>query len=219
MNVSKAFFFLNRAHVYKSYPWHSIEICWEHQSLIWEDLTCHRTTTEPVLWSPGATTTDPRCPKAFAPQQEKPVQWDTHASQVESSPCSLQTEKSLLRNKDPEQPKTNAEKVRTHKKKSAERKREHVNDSEPRCDMQHKMFLTVIHGVPVTSLLPVCCEDDLWSTGSQGLYVRLIPMNYKPQEVRSHIRLTGLHRGSTKHSGWYILLLKKHLLSERMFEL
>ena len=65
-----------------------------------------------------------------------------------------QTEKSPLRNKDPEQPKTNTQ-VRTHEKKSAESKRKHVNDSEHRCDVQDEMFLMVIHGAPVTSLLPV----------------------------------------------------------------
>ena len=31
------------------------------------------TTTEPVLWSPGATTAEATCPRAHAPQQEKPL--------------------------------------------------------------------------------------------------------------------------------------------------
>ena len=74
---------------------------------------------------------------------------------------------------------------------------------------QDKMSLMVIRRAPVTSLLPMRCEDDLRSTGSQGLCIRLIPVNYKPLEVRSHTRLAGLHRASTRHSGWHILPLKK----------
>ena len=33
------------------------------------------TTTEPVLWSLGTPTNEPTCPRARAPQQEKPPQW------------------------------------------------------------------------------------------------------------------------------------------------
>ena len=38
------------------------------------------TTTEPVLWSPGTTTTEPT-PRTCAPQEEKPLQWEAHAPQ------------------------------------------------------------------------------------------------------------------------------------------
>jgi len=48
---------------------------------------------EPQLLSPCASTTDPQVPRACAPQQEKPPQWETQAPQLESSPCSLQLEK------------------------------------------------------------------------------------------------------------------------------
>ena len=153
--------------------------------------------------------TESTCPRAFVPQQEKPLQRDTHASQLESSPRSPQIQQGLLRHRDPAQPEVNTQKVRTQKKRSVESKRKHANDSEHRCDVQDKMFLMVIRGAPVTPLLPVRCEDDLRSTGSQGLCIRLIPVNYKPLEVRSHTRLAGLHRASTRHSGWHILPLKK----------
>ena len=38
------------------------------------------TTTEPVLWSPGTTSTEPT-PRACAPQEEKPLQWEAHTPQ------------------------------------------------------------------------------------------------------------------------------------------
>ena len=50
------------------------------QALVREDPTCTEqlspcaTTTEPVLWSPQATTTEAHVPRARAPQQEKPLQ-------------------------------------------------------------------------------------------------------------------------------------------------
>ena len=37
------------------------------------------------------------CPRARAPQQEKPLEWKAHAPQLESSPCSLQLEKAYMR--------------------------------------------------------------------------------------------------------------------------
>ena len=40
---------------------------------------------------------------AHVPQQEKPLQWETRAPQLENSPCSPQLEKSLS-NEDPGQP-------------------------------------------------------------------------------------------------------------------
>ena len=47
----------------------------------------------------------PLCPKACAPQQEKPPQWEACTLQLESSPCSPQLKKSLHSKKDPAQPK------------------------------------------------------------------------------------------------------------------
>ena len=49
------------------------------RSLVLEDSTCSETvkplrSTEPVLWSPGATTPGACEPKAYAPQREKPLQ-------------------------------------------------------------------------------------------------------------------------------------------------
>ena len=46
-----------------------------------EQLSLCATTTEPALYSPRATTTVARAPRARAPQQEKPLQWEAHALQ------------------------------------------------------------------------------------------------------------------------------------------
>ena len=57
------------------------------QSLVREDPTCRgatkpcATTTEPVLYSLWATTTEAHAPRARAPQQEKPPQWEARAPQ------------------------------------------------------------------------------------------------------------------------------------------
>ena len=61
-----------------------------------EQLSPHATTIEPVLQSPGTTNMEPTGPRVCALQQERPLQLETHASHLESSPHSLQLEKSLL---------------------------------------------------------------------------------------------------------------------------
>ena len=43
--------------------------------------------------SPCATTTEPASPGTHALQQEKPLQWEAHAQQLQMSPHSLQVEK------------------------------------------------------------------------------------------------------------------------------
>ena len=50
-------------------------------------------TTEPMLWSPRALTTEAVTTEACALQQEKPPQWEAWTLQLESSPCSPQLEK------------------------------------------------------------------------------------------------------------------------------
>ena len=73
------------------------------------------TTTEPVLGSPEASTTEahvfqllePRCPRACAPQREELPQWETLTQQLVGRPRSPQLEKCLPINKDPAQPTTN----------------------------------------------------------------------------------------------------------------
>ena len=93
------------------------------QSLVWEQaqkkLSLRATPTEPVLQSPGAATTENMCHSYWASAmepmlckkkkktrgREKPLQWE--ASQLESSPCSLQIEKSRSSSKDPANPKKN----------------------------------------------------------------------------------------------------------------
>ena len=59
---------------------------------------------EPQLLSPRATTTEPLHTRACAPW-EKPLQWEAHTPQLESSTHSLQLKKNLCSNKDPAQPK------------------------------------------------------------------------------------------------------------------
>ena len=49
----------------------------------------------------------PTLPKAHAPQQERPQQWDVCALHLESSPYLLQLEKSPHSNEDPAQKKNN----------------------------------------------------------------------------------------------------------------
>ena len=52
-----------------------------------EQLSSCTTTTEPELWSPWATTTEARTPRACAPQQEKPPQWEACAPQQRIAPA------------------------------------------------------------------------------------------------------------------------------------
>ena len=44
---------------------------------------------------------EPACPGAHAPKQEKPLKWDAHALQLESSPQSPQLEKNLTQQQRP----------------------------------------------------------------------------------------------------------------------
>ena len=62
--------------------------------------------------SPCFTTTEPEHPKTDAPQQEKKSKWEAQASQLESSPSSLQLEKAHM-----QQQKLNAVKKLRIKKK------------------------------------------------------------------------------------------------------
>jgi len=65
-----------------------------------EDPTCH-TVTEPVRHNYWACALEPRRPqaRANAPQQEKPLQRESHSLQLERSPCSSQLEKNSLATK------------------------------------------------------------------------------------------------------------------------
>ena len=70
------------------------------------------TTIELVLSSLGVATTEPTCcnrwsPKAYALQQEKPLQWKAHSLKLESNPCFQKLKKILCSNGDPAQPKMN----------------------------------------------------------------------------------------------------------------
>ena len=80
------------------------------RALVREDPTCHGATKpvhhnyractrarESQLLSPHATTTEARVPRACAPQQKKPPQWEAHAPQRRVDPACC--------NEDPTQPK------------------------------------------------------------------------------------------------------------------
>ena len=51
--------------------------------------------------SPCVPAAEPAHFRACAPQQEKPSQWETHAAQLESRPCSLQLEKACVQQQGP----------------------------------------------------------------------------------------------------------------------
>ena len=75
-----------------------------------EQLSPWATTTEPVLRRPGATTTKPVCCRcrslrALAPasQRKKPLQREACTPQLQSSPQSLQVERSPRSSEDPDQ--------------------------------------------------------------------------------------------------------------------
>ena len=51
---------------------------------------------EPQLLNPCAATTEARVPRACAPQQEKPPQWEARAPQQKGSPRSPQLEKARV---------------------------------------------------------------------------------------------------------------------------
>ena len=68
-------------------------------ALVQEDPTCRRATKpmrhnywdwalqlEPQLLSPPATTTEAHTPRACAPQQEKPPQWEAPRTKMKGSP-------------------------------------------------------------------------------------------------------------------------------------
>ena len=62
---------------------------------------------EPQLLSPHATTTEARAPRARAPQEEKPPQWEAHALQRRVAPAHRNQRKPAHSNEDPMQPKIN----------------------------------------------------------------------------------------------------------------
>ena len=76
-------------------------------SLVQDDPICHRV-AKPVCHNHWSRALEPRsrqllkvvCPKAWAPQQEKPPQWEACVPQAESSSPLLQLEKSLCGNED-----------------------------------------------------------------------------------------------------------------------
>ena len=86
------------------------------QSLIGEDPTCFGATKHMShhYWDCSRACSracrpqllKPLCPRACAPQ-ENPPQWEAHPPQLDSSPHSLQVEKSLRSNEDPAQSKIN----------------------------------------------------------------------------------------------------------------
>ena len=91
------------------------------RALVREDPTC-RGATKPVrhdywactlepacrnYWSPCATTTEARAPRAHVPQQEKPPQWEACATQRRVAPAHRTQRKPARSKEDPMQPKIN----------------------------------------------------------------------------------------------------------------
>ena len=80
-------------------------------------LVCHRCwacALEPRshnYWAHTLQILKPTHPRACAPQQEKPLQWEDRAPQLESNPYLLQLEKSPNSNDDPAQPKIKINKI------------------------------------------------------------------------------------------------------------
>ena len=62
---------------------------------------------EPQLLSPRAPTTEACAPRARAPQQEKPPQWEAHAPQQRVAPAHRNWRKHARSKEDPTQPKIN----------------------------------------------------------------------------------------------------------------
>ena len=101
------------------------------QALVWEDPTCCRTTRpvshnywacalEPAshdCWGLHATTTEARVPRACAPQQEEPPQWEARTPQWRVGPSHRNWRKPACSNEDPTQPKINKFILKISKKK------------------------------------------------------------------------------------------------------
>ena len=99
------------------------------QCLVWEDPTCSRE-AKPMYgnyWACslelGAETSEPMChsswtstPTAHGLQQERLLQWEVCAPQLEGSPCLLQPEKSPCSSKDPGQQKSKWMKMKKKKR-------------------------------------------------------------------------------------------------------
>ena len=85
-------------------------------SLVQEDST-RRGAPNPVqLLSPNAATTESHAPRACALKQEKPLKWEAHALQLESSPHLQQLEKACANSEDPVGPKVKVNKKLKKKK-------------------------------------------------------------------------------------------------------
>ena len=66
-----------------------------------EQLSLCARISEPLIWGPGATTTETGAPRAHALQQKKPLQWEACAPKRENRPCSLQLEKAHTKQRRP----------------------------------------------------------------------------------------------------------------------
>ena len=73
------------------------------QSLVQEDPTWHRA-TKPVrhnYWAHMPQVLKPACSRACAPQQEKLLQWEAHALQLDNSPYLPQLQKACVQQQRP----------------------------------------------------------------------------------------------------------------------
>ena len=98
------------------------------RALVPEDPTCCGATKpmchnywacawEPQLLSPRAATTEACSPRARAPQQEKPPQWEALHTTTKSRPCSPQLEKARVQQRRPNTAKNKIYKINLYKKK------------------------------------------------------------------------------------------------------
>ena len=90
---------------------HRFDHWWRKISYAVEQLSLCTTTIELVLSSPRAETLSPQAavtedhaPRARAPKQENPLQWEAHGPQPESSPAHSNQRKGLCSNKDRARP-------------------------------------------------------------------------------------------------------------------
>ena len=72
---------------------------------VMEQLSPCTTTTEPVLWNPGAASTEPTCPKVHAPQGEAIAVRSPRSTTEEESLLDATREKPASSREDPAQPK------------------------------------------------------------------------------------------------------------------
>ena len=81
---------------------HMLRSNWAHAPQL---LSLRSRAHEQQLLNPRATTTEAHVPRACAPQQEKPLQWEARAWQQRVAPAHCNYRRPICSNEDPTQPK------------------------------------------------------------------------------------------------------------------